>query len=138
MKKCDIYLFFSRVCKKHISYVYCTYKLICFLLLGFILYGVYLPTRAFFTHLETSQLTVKGCIFFYLCSALMTIEQQESTSTVTLGIRLKWSSPKTCHTQIYLRAFRNGAVTAVAQCARVFASKQNVGCSNHSRDRPKS
>ena len=36
--------------------------------------------------------------FFYLCSALMTIEQQESTSTVTLGIRLKWSREHTTPT----------------------------------------
>ena len=38
------------------------------------LFGVYCPSREFFTHMETSSLPVKGCKFD-LCSALMAIEQ---------------------------------------------------------------
>ena len=37
------------------------------------LFGVDRPTQEFFTHMETSQLPVKGN--FDLCSALMVIEQ---------------------------------------------------------------
>ena len=40
----------------------------------FILFIVYRPTRKFFTYLETLPLPVK-CSNFYLCSALMAVEQ---------------------------------------------------------------
>ena len=40
------------------------------------LFGVYRPTREFFTNMVTSPLPMKGCKFnFGLCSALMAIEQ---------------------------------------------------------------
>ena len=39
------------------------------------LFGVYRPTRGFFTHRETSPLLAKGCKFWPICSALMAIEQ---------------------------------------------------------------
>ena len=40
----------------------------------FFFFFVYRPTRKFFTYLETSPLPVKGSNF-YLCSALMAVEQ---------------------------------------------------------------
>ena len=40
----------------------------------FYLFGLFRPTREFFTHLDTSPLPVKGTIF-NICSALMAIEQ---------------------------------------------------------------
>ena len=44
-------------------------------LIHLFVFGVYRRTREFFTHMETLPFPVKGCKFFYLCSALMAIEQ---------------------------------------------------------------
>ena len=41
------------------------------------LFGVYRSAQNFFTHMETSQLPVKGCKFKFLCSALVAIDQWE-------------------------------------------------------------
>ena len=39
------------------------------------LFGVYRPTREFFTHMETLPLPVKGCKFWPICSSFMATEQ---------------------------------------------------------------
>ena len=67
------------------------------------------------SHMETSPLQVKGCKFnFYLCSALMAIEQWWFFCMHTYcdtGHLFKMSSPRTRDTHTYCRAFSSGAVT---------------------------
>ena len=78
------------------------------------LFGVFRPTREFFTHIETSPLPVNGCKFWPMLGtyghwAVRVL--QCSAPTVTREIRLEWSSLRTCDTHTRCRAFGNGAVT---------------------------
>ena len=79
-------------------------------------FGVYRPTQEFFTHtcIETSPLPVKVCKVWLMLGthghwAVRVLYR--ATPTVTRDIRLLRSSPRTCDTLTYCRAFGSGAVT---------------------------
>ena len=60
-----------------------------------LLFGVYRPSREFFTHMETSQFSVKGCKFWHMLSILA------FHTYCCTGIRLQWSPPRTCDNHTY-------------------------------------
>ena len=81
----------------------------------YLLFGVYRPTREFFTHMETSPLPVKGRKFWPMLGAhghWAVLQRDTPSVTRVRGIRLKWSSQRTRDTHTYCRAFRNGAATS--------------------------
>ena len=64
----------------------------------FFLFSVYRPTREFFTHMETSPWPVKGCKFWPMLGTLGRCPLKvfwAATPTVTPGIFVCWSSPRT-------------------------------------------
>ena len=74
------------------------------------LFGVYLPTREFFTHMETSPLPVKACKFWPLLGT-------HGNWAVTchtycdMGLPFIMVIPRTRDTHTCCRAFGSGAVT---------------------------
>ena len=79
-----------------------------------ILFGVFRPTQLFFTHMEKSQLQVRGFKFWPMLGthghwAVRVL--LHSTPTVTHGICVYQSPPRTCDTRTYCQAFGSGAVT---------------------------
>ena len=78
------------------------------------LFGVHRHTREFFTHKETSPLPVKTCKFWPMLGTHGHWAARvlwRAIPTVTRGIRLYWSSPRTRDTHTYCRASGSGAVT---------------------------
>ena len=79
-------------------------------LMTLVCFGVYRPTREFFTHMDTSPLLVKGC----KCSALMAIEQWGFFSVPHLlrhGPTLYNDHPRGPVTHTFCRVFGSGAAT---------------------------
>ena len=74
------------------------------------------PTREFFTHMETSPVPVKGWKFFTCARHSWPLSKlygsfKRVSPTVTRGICLQWSSPRTSDTHNYCRVFGSGAIT---------------------------
>ena len=77
------------------------------------LFGVFRPTREFFSHIEKSPLPAKGCKFWPMLGTyghwavrIFSVPH----FTVARGIHLWWSSPRTRDTHTYCRAFSSRAV----------------------------
>ena len=77
-----------------------------FICLFVCLFGGFRPTWEFFTHMESSPLPVKGCKF-YLCFALMAIEQWGFFNMP----HLLWHGASVYNGHLRCRAFGSGAVT---------------------------
>ena len=72
---------------------------------------LFVPSREFFTHMETSLLPVKGCKFWPLLGTHGLWAVRVFKRATTTATRAQWSSPRTRDTHTCWRAFGSGAVT---------------------------
>ena len=92
--------------KERIFFVVHCHTAICFVCL----FKVLLSTLEFFTHIETSSLTVEGIFILGTLGHGTMRVLQRATFSLTLDIGFKWLSPWTRDTQTWFRALSSGAV----------------------------